>query len=196
MGPWASFWRNFRSKSRGIRKKKSHAIKLSLDWSCGLQWVDGLAWTELFTSDTLLPAFDRFASLSGLLVFAWVFELPVPRISKILLVIGSLFNLIVIFLVPNFIPGQGDPVPFNHTMIDAIWSLTSLFVVIVATVSLLTLRPKGWDQALGSFSILTLGVLLHISQGPTTASTAGFIHFAEVVAYPLFTIGATQKPHC
>jgi signal transduction histidine kinase len=154
--------------------------------------VEGLAWTDLFTSDTLLPAFDRFASLSGLLVFAWVFELPVPRISKILLVIGSLFNLIVIFLVPNFLPGQGGPVPFNHTMVDAIWSFTSLAVVIVATVSLLTLRPKGWDQALGSFAILTLGVLLHISQGPPTASTAGFLHFAEIVAYPLFTIGATR----
>jgi signal transduction histidine kinase len=154
--------------------------------------VDGMAWIDVFSSNTLLPAFDRFASLAGLLVFTWVYELPTPKLSKFVLFFGSLFNLIVIFLVPNFLPVQGDAVPFNHTMVDAIWSFSSLILVVAATITLLTLRPKGWNQAIWSFAILTLGMLLHISQGPPTASTAGYVHFVEIAAYPLFTIGAIR----
>jgi signal transduction histidine kinase len=86
-----------------------------------------------------------------------------------------------------------DTVPFNHTMDDARWSFSSLFLVIGATITLLTTRPRGWNQAIWSFAILTLGFLLHISQGPPAASTAGYLHFAEIVAYPLFTIGAIRS---
>jgi hypothetical protein len=155
--------------------------------------VDGLEWIDLYSSSTLLPTFDRFTSLAGILVFAWVYDLPLPRISKYVLFFGSLFNLIVVFLLPNFISNQTDTVPFNHTMVDALWSFSSLILVIGATITLLTTRPRGWNQAIWSFAILTLGVLLHISQGPPSASTAGYLHFAEIVAYPLFTIGAIRS---
>jgi signal transduction histidine kinase len=154
--------------------------------------VDGMAWIDVFSSNTLLPTFDRFASLAGLLVFTWVYELPIPKLSKFVLFFGSLINLIVIFLVPNFLPVQGEAVPFNHTMVDALWSFLSLILVVAATITLLTLRPKGWNQAIWSFAILTLGMLLHISQGPPTASAAGYVHFVEIAAYPLFTIGAIR----
>jgi signal transduction histidine kinase len=155
--------------------------------------VDGLAWMELFGGSTLLPTFDRFTSLAGILVFAWVYDLPTPRISKYVLFFGSLFNLIVVFLLPNFLSSQTEIVHFNHTMVDALWSFSSLIFVIGATITLLTTRPRGWNQAIWSFAILSLGVLLHISQGPPTASTAGYLHFAEIVAYPLFTIGAIRS---
>jgi signal transduction histidine kinase len=152
--------------------------------------VDGLRWKEVFTSGTLLPSFDRFASLTGILVFAWVLELPIPKYSKYLLFGGSVFNLLVIFLLPNLLLSVEDTVPFNHSMIDAIWSFASLLLVIGATVTLVTLRPSGWATAIWSYAILTLGVLLHISQGPASASTAGYVHVAEIAAYPVFTIGA------
>jgi signal transduction histidine kinase len=154
--------------------------------------VDAMGWLDFFSPTTLLPSFDRFASMSGLLVIAWVYELPLPKFSKFVLLFGSLFNLIVIFLVPNLLPGQSEGIPFNHTMMDAIWSFSSLIIVVTATITLLTMRPKGWSQAIWLFALLTLGVLLHISQGPSTASTAGYVHFSEIVAYPLITIGAVR----
>lgn len=155
--------------------------------------VDGLAWLDVVSINTLLPTFDRFTSLAGVLVFAWVLNLPVPRYSKFVLIFGSLLNLIVIFILPNFISSQSEAVPFNHTRVDAIWSFLTLLLVIGATITLLTTRPRGWNQAIWSFAILSLGALLHISQGPPSASTAGYVHFAEIVAYPLFTIGAISS---
>ena len=155
--------------------------------------VDGLSWLNIVQSDTLLPALERFASFSGLLVIVWANFLPSIKTSTWVLVIGSLFNLITVFLAPFYFSSIGDVIPFNHTIVDATWSFSSLLVTFGAAVLVLSSRSNGWENAFAPFAVIGVGILLHISQGPPTADSAGFVFIAEMAAYPLVAIAATKK---
>jgi len=155
--------------------------------------IAGLSWLNIIQSETLLPALERFSSFSGFLVFAWANFLPSTKTSTWILVIGSLFNLIIVFLAPFYFSSIGDVIPFNHTITDAMWSFSSLLVTFGAAVLILSSRPSEWENAFAPFAIIGVGILLHISIGPSTADSAGFVFIAEMAAYPLFAIAATKK---
>ena len=155
--------------------------------------VAGLSWLNVIESETLLPALERFSSLSGLLVIAWANFLPSTKTSAWILVIGSFFNLIIVFLAPFYFNSGGGGIPFNHTMVDAAWSFSILLVSFGAAVLILSSRPTGWENAFAPFGIVGIGILLHISIGPSTADSPGFVFIAEMAAYPLVAIAATKK---
>jgi signal transduction histidine kinase len=149
---------------------------------------DGLGLWKNAEGGTLIPSFERFVSLSGLVAFLWLCKLPTPKLSKLFFLIGAAISIAVLILSPIFLHFFEASEPFNHSKVDALWSLTSLGIALLASVSLLVMRPKDWDFAFGPFILLTLGIMLHISLGPWNGSTAGFVRLAEIAAYPLFAI--------
>ncbi len=155
--------------------------------------VDGLGLLKNSQSGTLVPAFERFVSLSGLMAFLWLCKLPTPRLSKWIVPVGVAISIIALILSPIFLHFFEKDEPFNHSKVDAVWSLTSLGIALLASIALIVLRPKGWDFAFGPFILLTLGIMLHISLGPWNGSTAGFVRLAEIAAYPLFAIFAARS---
>jgi hypothetical protein len=155
--------------------------------------VDGMDWLEIFNGERLVPAIDRFASLTGLLAFVWAIQLPTSKTSTWILGAGSVFSLVIILLAPSILRNQIDPAAFNHSVIDAIWTFASLLITVLSSIYLVTSKPKGWENSLAPFAILAIGVLLHISLGRTTASVPGFVHMAEIAAYPLLALVSAKQ---
>lgn len=155
--------------------------------------IDGLGLVKKTSGGTLLPTFERFVGLVGLLAFIWLCKLPTPKTAKWILLIGFALSMIALILSPVFLHFFEENEPFNHTKVDAGWSLFHLGLAILASVALLVLRPKGWDFAFGPFILLTVGIMLHISLGPWNTSSAGFVRLSEIAAYPLFAILAAHS---
>jgi signal transduction histidine kinase len=99
---------------------------------------------------------------------------------------GLVLTIVVLVASPILMRGASPTDPLNKTPIDIAWSFLSLLVTLVGAISLVTLRPKGWDFAVSPFALMSIGILLHIAYGPKTAYAAGYVRFAEIVAYPLF----------
>jgi hypothetical protein len=155
--------------------------------------IEGLHWLDLIGGERLIPAIDRFASFTGLLAFMWANQLPTPKTSTWILAAGSVFNFVVIMLAPFLLSDQIDAASFNHTMIDAFWSFASLLVAFLSGIFLLTSRPRGWENSFSPFAVIGVGILLHISLGQTTEAVPGFVHLAELAAYPLIALAGAKQ---
>jgi signal transduction histidine kinase len=88
--------------------------------------------------------------------------------------------------------GKDSYLPFNPSSADAIWTLTGLGMAILIMVVLSNLRPSQWGLGLVGFIILAIGYTLHIALGPREGSLPGFVRWAELGAYPLFSIAGVR----
>jgi len=149
-------------------------------------FIDGLTSFELMEMNNLIAAADRFISLLAVLAFAWLLDLPTPKLSRWFLAGGLIITILGLIATPAIIKNLSQTTPLNSTGIDIAWSFLSLAVGLSAAVSLVTLRPRGWDLSVSPFALLSIGILLHIAFGPKTAFAAGFFRLAEIAAYPLF----------
>jgi signal transduction histidine kinase len=155
--------------------------------------VSVLAWQLLLDGDRFLPPLGRFASLAGIALFAWPlltikYRRAVDLAVMLLLVLG-LVGMLVTF---NNLMGKEAPYPFNPSVADEAWTLTGLGTAILIIVVLSNLRPPQWGLSLTGFILLTVGYSLHIALGPREGSLAGFVRWAELMAYPLFSIAGIR----
>jgi signal transduction histidine kinase len=153
---------------------------------------DGLIWLDVIKSSLLIASLDRFISLLGMLAFMWLCDLPTPRLSQWFFIGGLVLGVLGLLIAPISLGSQAESVPFNRTWIDAAWSFISLGISLTATITLVTFRPQVWEFKITPFVSFSVGILLHISLGPTTASAAGFVRLAEIAAYPLFAVLAAR----
>ena len=148
--------------------------------------IDGLIWFDLMEMNNMIASSDRFLTLFALLAFTWLLDLPSPKYSRLFVAGGLALTIVVLVASPILMKGASPADPLNNTGIDIAWSFLSLLVTLFGAISLVTLRPKGWDFAVSPFALMSIGILLHIAYGPKTAYAAGYVRFAEIVAYPLF----------
>jgi signal transduction histidine kinase len=151
----------------------------------------GLAWLGR-AQPAMMPSFDRFGSLMGIVLLAWALQLPRPNLRQYLLFLGVGMGLAGLVATPFVVTLHPPGTPFNHTYADAGWSISLLLFSLVATYSLLSRRPPGWDLALAPFGLLLSGALLHIAMGPSDQDLPAFIRLAEMGAYPLFAVTAAR----
>ena len=151
----------------------------------------GLAWLGRIQPATL-PVFDRFASLMGVVLLAWVLYLPRPELRQYGLFLGVGAGLLGLVATPFVVSLHPAGTPFNHTYADAGWSIVFLLFALTAAYALLAGRPPAWDLALAPFALLVAGGLLHIAVGPSDQDMAGFVRLAEMAAYPLFAVLAAR----
>jgi signal transduction histidine kinase len=149
-------------------------------------FIDGLVLFDLMKMSNLIAATERFVILFALLAFTWILDLPTPRYSRLFLAAGLALTLLVLLASPKLMSGASPSDTLNNTGFDIAWSFVFLIITLFGAITLVTLRPKGWDFAVSPFALLSIGVLLHIAYGPKTAYSAGYVRFAEIAAYPLF----------
>lgn len=150
-------------------------------------FIDGLVWLDVMEINNRIATVDRFISLSAILAFTFLLDLPTPKLNKWFCAIGMAITLLGLLVSAIILRKLPDPVSLNSTGVDIVWSFMSLAVVLFGAISLVTMRPKGWDFSVSPYALMSIGILLHIAYGPKTAFGAGFIRFAEIAAFPLFT---------
>lgn len=152
-----------------------------------------LASLELISGDLLLPALDRYLSVTGLVVLMWaVFSTERhTRANQALLAmivlttLGLIGSILFQFLNLN-------ELPFNLTLADALWGLGGMVISAIATIVLIVRRPTQWQLAFGAFCLLAIGHILHLTLGPKDGAFAGFVRLSELAAYPLLALSAVR----
>jgi C4-dicarboxylate-specific signal transduction histidine kinase len=153
-----------------------------------LLFLDGLIFFDVIEINNPIAAADRFITLFTLLAFTWFLGLPTPKYNRWFLIVGLALIFLILVASPKIIQGPSESDPLNKTNFDIAWSFVSLIISLSVAISLVTLRPRGWDFAVSPYAIISLGILLHITYGPKIAFAAGYVRFAEIAAYPLFAI--------
>jgi signal transduction histidine kinase len=152
-----------------------------------------LAWQTLLDGDPVLPPLERYVSLAGMALFVWPFFIAQSgRLINLAVILTLGLGFVGLLLTIGNLIGKDTPLPFNPTSADAIWTLTGLTTAILIMVALSNLRPSQWGIGLVGFLILTIGYTLHIALGPREGSLAGFVRWAELGAYPLFSIAGVR----
>jgi len=151
-----------------------------------LLFIDGLIWLQVIEVNNLIATIDRIIGLVGILVFLFLLDLPTPRLSRWFLLGGLALTLLAVLSTPILLSNLPQSGPLNGTGIDLAWSFLSLIIALFTTISLVTLRPQGWDFSVSPFAILSLGILLHIASGSKTSYAPGYVRLADFAAYPLF----------
>jgi nitrogen-specific signal transduction histidine kinase len=148
--------------------------------------LDGLIWIDVIEINNMIATMDRVAGLVGLLVFIFLLNLPNQRLSRWFMLGSLALTLLAILSTPFLLNNLPQSGPLNGTGIDLAWSFLSLIIALMMTISLVTLRPRGWDLSVSPFAILSLGILLHIASGSKTSFAPGYVRLADIAAYPLF----------
>jgi GAF domain-containing protein len=186
----------------GVILSIAQAFKSRLDDSFSQRWmvlsgsllafhliflfIDAFVGFDLIKMNNLIATMDRFVSLIALIAFAWLLELPTPKYSRLFIGGGFILAFLGLMASSVILRGGAESGPLNSTGVDIIASFLSLAITLFGAISLVTLRPKRWELLVSPFILMSLGILLHIVNGPKTAYAAGFIRFAEIAAYPLF----------
>jgi signal transduction histidine kinase len=150
-------------------------------------FFDGLIFFDLMEMNNLIAAADRFVILLTLLAFTWLLDLPTSKYNRWFVLAGLVLTFLILVASPKIIHGTSESDTLNSTGFDIAWSFVSLIITLFGGIALVTLRPKGWDFAVSPYALMSIGILLHIAYGPKTTFAAGYIRFAEIAAYPLFT---------
>ncbi len=152
-----------------------------------------LAWQALLDGDRVLPPLERYVSLAGMALFVWpFFTAKSGRFINLAVTLTLGLGLAGLLLTIGNLMGSDTLLPFNPSSADEIWTLTGLSTAILIIVALTNLRPSQWGLGLVGFIILTIGYSLHIALGPREGSLAGFVRWAELGAYPLFSIAGVR----
>jgi signal transduction histidine kinase len=155
--------------------------------------ISVLTWQLLLDGDLFLPPLDRFASLAGIALFAWpLLNIKHRRAVDLAVMALLVLGLVGMLVTFNDIMGKEEPYPFNPSVADEAWTLTSLGAAILIIVVLYNLHPPQWGLSLSGFMLLTIGYSLHVALGPREGSLAGFVRWAELMAYPLFSIAGIR----
>jgi signal transduction histidine kinase len=155
--------------------------------------ISVLAWQLLLDGERALPPLDRYASFTGIVLFAWpLLTIKYRRVVDIVVTSLLILGLVGMLVTVSNLMGKETPYPFNPSTADAAWTLTGLGLAILIIVVLTNLRPPQWGLSLVGFILLTTGYSLHTAWGPREGSLAGFVRWAELVAYPLFSIAGIR----
>jgi signal transduction histidine kinase len=162
-------------------------LRLALLGYAGIDWAGNL------NSTIVLPALDRFVSLSSLALLTWgLFQRTDTQRGDVALLI-SLAIFAVGLLATVLFTSSGIAPYFNRTPADALWSIVGFLFTFTVSVWLLIRRQTSWPPLLGGFGLLALGYGLHLTIGPSDASFPALLRWSELAAYPLIVTGGISR---
>jgi signal transduction histidine kinase len=155
--------------------------------------ITAVSWA--FPSETiqLLPPLDRFSNVAGIALFGWAL-LDIQPDSGLNFALSILLGLglLGVLVTLAFFPDPQTYATFNASSSDAVWSLSGLGIALLISFTLTTRRPPEWVLGLIGFNTMIAGYALHMTLGPKEGSLAGFIRWAELLAYPLLAVAAAR----
>jgi signal transduction histidine kinase len=180
-------------KKSQLSYRLSNALGTLLILRIVVMLITAVSWVFPSQSIQLLPPLDRFVNVAGLALFGWALldiqpESGLNFALSILLGLGLLGVLVTL----AFFQDPQAYATFNASISDAVWSLSGLIIALIVSFTLTTRRPPEWTLALVGFNTMIAGYALHMTLGPKEGSLAGFIRWAELLAYPLLAVSATR----
>ncbi len=148
-----------------------------------------LGWIDL----RILPPYNRFASLYGLLLLTSAFLFRTEKGIQRFILLASLVSVILFGLSLAASFQLDSSTAFNHTWMDAVWSLTGLAAGVILLIVVILSRPALWPFILLPLSLLTTGYGLHLVHGSVHSSMTAFVRLAEICAYPLYVVVASRR---
>ena len=156
--------------------------------------VAGLVGLGLLDGRVLLPVFNRYISLTSLILWIHGFKSLGSNGNRsrwigLLLVITLLGSLTAVFLLSP--PNWADRL--NRSLYDAGWGLLGLALAAASAISLGVRRPKQWGVLAAGYTLIALGFILHLGLGPAESSQAPFVRWGELLSLPFLIIRAIRS---
>lgn len=154
----------------------------------------GLIWMGDLNSTIVLPALDRFVDISSLLLLTWGLYHPgESQRWDLALLVGLALAAVGLLATVLFTPNGITPY-FNRTVADALWSLLGFIFCLFVFGWTLAKKLEYRPLLLTGFGLLAAGYGFHLTLGPSDASFAALLRWAELGAYPLIAMrGASQS---
>lgn len=154
-----------------------------------LMGYTGFTWVGDLNSIIVLPALDRFVSISSLALFGWSLLHPGEDQRWDIALLAGLALVAVGLLATVLLTPNGITPYFNRTAADALWSVAGMLFCAFISILILIQRTSNWSLLVTGFGLLAFGYGLHLTLGPSDASFPPLLRWAELGAYPLITMG-------
>jgi len=180
---------------RGLRGGRwEPALTSTLILRLALLLLFGLESGGLIRAPLALPALDRLTNFSAIILLSWGLLAPqgarradwLPSAALAAAALGAMVSSLLMRLAPAAFPF------YNRSFADAAWTLSGLAWSAYAGITLRRQISPSTRPAVAAFLILIAGYLLHLALGPTNASLAPFVRWAELIAYPLLCIAGIR----
>ena len=152
---------------------------------------------DVLLADAILPPLERYVDLLSLTLLALAF-VPLLRerpqlglgLTAVMLVAATVFYALSATQWYNLsaVPNQF----YNATPQATIWLAWSLAIAALAALAVWFKREAATIIVFAAFLVLALGNGLQIVWGASNSSVAGWVRFAQLIAYPLFAIVVYQ----
>jgi len=147
--------------------------------------ISGLGWQGILNLTVFLPPLDRAMTLIGLLWLIWLWTFPEPsRRADAVTILLTLFIAVALALSLAAWVGQATGTPYNTTVDDLLWQITSLGFISVGMILLIMRRPNGWGNGVAVLIIGLLGHTLQIVLGSSGGNYPGWVRVAYMAMYP------------
>jgi signal transduction histidine kinase len=152
---------------------------------------------DVLLAEAILPPLERYVDLLSLTFLALAF-VPLLRergqlglgLTAVMLVAATIFYALSatqwynLSAVPNLF--------YNATPQDTIWQAWSLAVAALAALAVWLKRDDVAGLVFAAFLMLAIGSGLQLVLGAPASNVAGWVRFAQLIAYPLFAVAAYQ----
>ena len=182
-------WRSQRNPQAG---RAVVGLLLLLATRLFLTVLAGIALTELFSVNLVLPPADRAMTALGVILIIWLWGFPDfsrgGDIATILIVMLAT-TLGVLSLV---IWSQTAGIPFNAHWLGLGWEIFSIVLLGFGVLLLLIRRPAQWGMGFGMLLILLAGHVAEILFTDPNGAYPAAVRLSQLVAYPLLFL-LTQR---
>lgn len=187
-----SFWQSTAS-SEG--KRMVIGLSLLLLLRLVLFVAAGLSWQGMINGSILLPPLDRFISLMGTILIAWMWVFPKPsRIGDVATVLLSLIAVTVSVMSLVWWSDQDTLSDYNGSWADTASVMLCLGITTASGLLLAMRRPAGWGNGLGMLAILLIGDVAFLTYPYPEGDYSGAIRLAQMIAYPMLLLLPQRFP--
>jgi signal transduction histidine kinase len=149
-------------------------------------------WAGNLNSTVVLPALDRFVSLSSFGLLAWGLFHPGENQRWDIGLLAGLAITAAALLATVVFTSSGITPYFNRTVSDALWTVAGFMLCVLLVGWLVIKRIDQRSLPILGFGTLAVGYALHLTLGPSDASFPAILRWAELAAYPLLSMGGVS----
>ncbi len=181
-----SFWQ---STAASEGKRMVIGLSLLLFLRLVLFVAAGLSWQGMINGSILLPPLDRFISLMGTILIAWMWVFPKPsRMGDVATVLLSLIGVTVSVMSLVWWSNQVTLSDYNGSWADTASVMLCLGITTASGLLLAMRRPAGWGNGLGMLAILLIGDVAYLTYPYPEGDYSGAVRLAQMIAYPMLLL--------
>lgn len=152
----------------------------------------GVALTELFSIDLILPPMDRAMTALGVILIIWLWGFPDFTRAGDIATILSVMLTVTLGVLGLIIWGQTTGSPFNAHWLARGWEVYSGVLLGFGILLLLLRHPPSWGMGFGMLLILLAGHAGEFFFANPDAAYPSWARLAQIGAYPLLFL-LTQR---